>query len=223
MAVRSRPRPEAPRTRTTAVATAAAPRARRARPAASARRDPAPGAKLPLARPYPPMEARSVDRLPTGAQWQYEPKWDGFRCLAFRNGDVVQLQSKAGEPLERYFPELVDALRAVAAPRFVLDGEIVIPKGSFNDLQLRIHPAESRILKLAAATPAQLVVFDLLVDQKGELVAERALAHRRALLELFAERHLPGPRFALSPATCDPRIAQQWAEGAHGVLDGVIA
>jgi ATP-dependent DNA ligase len=112
---------------------------------------------LPLAPPFPPMEAKSVDEIPAGAEWQFEPKWDGFRCVAFRDGDEIHLQSKAGEPLARYFPEMVEALRAVGARKFVLDGELVVPHGaalSFDDLLMRIHPAESRVRKLSAATPA---------------------------------------------------------------------
>src|SRR5438309_2891759 len=100
--------------------------------------------------PYAPMEALSVETIPVGADWQYEPKWDGFRCLVFRDGDKVTLQSKAGKPLTRYFPEIVDAVRALAANRFVLDGEIVVPHGrafSFDDLLQRIHPAQSRVEK----------------------------------------------------------------------------
>src|SRR5438874_2441245 len=107
---------------------------------------------LPLKHSYPPMEAKSVAQLPSGEVWQYEPKWDGFRCLAFRDGDEVALQSKSGQPLARYFPELVDALLQLKAKQFVLDGEIVVPiKGrlSFDDLLMRIHPAASRIKKLA--------------------------------------------------------------------------
>src|SRR3989475_1172573 len=106
---------------------------------------------LPLKQPYLPMEAKSVEQLPAGDTWQYEPKWDGFRCLAFRDGDEVFLQSKAGQPLGRYFPEIVEAVRALKPQEFVLDGEIVVPVGkslSFDDLLQRIHPAESRIKKL---------------------------------------------------------------------------
>jgi ATP-dependent DNA ligase len=128
------------------------------------------------------MEALLVDEIPTGREWQYEPKWDGFRCLAFRDGDSVALQSKSGQPLARYFPELVEALRALAPERFVVDGEIVIPVGkalSFDDLLMRIHPAESRIKKLAAETPALYVVFDLLVDENGRSLAEEPLEKRR--------------------------------------------
>src|ERR1043166_7337037 len=118
---------------------------------------------LPLRQPFAPMEALSVDTIPVGEAWQYEPKWDGFRCLAFRDGDKVELQSKAGESLTRYFPELVDAVRAVAAKQFGIDGDIVVPEGrsiSFDALLLRIHPAESRVRKLATETPARMVVFD---------------------------------------------------------------
>src|SRR6476661_6831743 len=110
----------------------------------------------------PPMEARSVDEIPTGDEWQYEPKWDGFRCLAFRDGDDVALQSKAGQPLARYFPELVEAVKSLPAKKFVIDSEIAIPVGqklSFEDLQLRLHPAESRVRKLAAQTPAIMIAF----------------------------------------------------------------
>src|SRR5262245_22894793 len=127
---------------------------------------------LPLRMPHSPMEALSVDTIPTGPQWQYEPKWDGFRCLAFRDGKSVELQSKAGRPLTRYFPELVEALGTIKADRFVLDGEIVVPSNggfSFDALLQRIHPAASRVQRLAADTPALLIVFDLLVTAHGEL------------------------------------------------------
>ncbi|MES1195420.1 MAG: ATP-dependent DNA ligase, partial [Steroidobacter sp.] len=129
-----------------------------------------------------PMEARLVDELPVASGWQFEPKWDGFRCLAFRDGDTVELRSKSNQPLARYFPELVAALRALKAKHFVLDGEIAIQiKGelSFDDLLMRIHPAESRIRKLAAETPATYYCFDLLVDDRGHLLAEKMLRDRR--------------------------------------------
>src|SRR4030081_999482 len=115
--------------------------------------------------PLPPMEAPSVDEIPTGEGWEDEPKWDGFRCLVFRDGDKVELQSKSGQSLTRYFPELVEAVRTVKATTFVLDGEIVVPIGgtfSFDALLQRIHPAQSRVQKLAAETPALLIAFDLL-------------------------------------------------------------
>src|ERR1041385_6989938 len=115
--------------------------------------------------PLPPMEARSVDEIPTGDGWQYEPKWDGFRCLAFRDGDNVYLQSKNGQPLARYFPDVGDAIGKLPAHEFVLDGELVVPVSgalSFDELQLRLHPAASRVQKLAKAHPATYIVFNLL-------------------------------------------------------------
>src|SRR6478672_3715947 len=120
---------------------------------------------LPVEPPFPPMEARSVARLPAGDGWLYEPKWDGFRCLVFRHGTAIALQSKSGQPLDRYFPELVAAFLALPVKSFVLDGEIVIENGGldFDALLQRIHPAPSRIRKLAAETPASFHAFDLLV------------------------------------------------------------
>ena len=185
---------------------------------------------LPLSSPYPPMEAQLVDALPEGEGWQYEPKWDGFRCLAFRDGDDVQLQSKAGQPLARYFPELVALLKDVPAPRYVLDGEIVIPVGralSFDDLLQRIHPAESRIKKLAAETPATFVVFDLLVDEKGKDLTGLTLRERRGKLEAFASKHLApqATRLPVSPVTTDVEVARRWLSGVGkgGSTDGVMA
>jgi ATP-dependent DNA ligase len=173
------------------------------------------------------MEAKSVDAVPAGPEWQYEPKWDGFRCLAFRDGKAIALQSKAGEPLARYFPEVVAALGKVRAPRFVLDGELVIPHGrslSFEDLLMRIHPAESRIKKLAEATPALLIVFDLLVDEKGKSLVSMPLSERRKRLEAFFARFLAGQTgSALSPATTDRAVALRWFRSTRGALDGVIA
>jgi ATP-dependent DNA ligase len=115
------------------------------------------------------MEARSVDEIPAGDGWQYEPKWDGFRCLAFRDGEQIYLQSKNGQPLARYFPDVVDALKALPAKHFVLDGELVVPITgalSFDELQLRLHPAASRVQKLAKAHPATYIVFDLLAESE---------------------------------------------------------
>src|SRR4051812_36424566 len=141
--------------------------------------------------PFAPMEALSVDEVPIGPEWQYEPKWDGFRCLVFRDGDTVTLQSKSGKPLTRYFPDMAEAMLALKAKTFVLDGEIVVPEGkvfSFDALLQRIHPAASRIEKLAHETPALLIVFDLLADSDGPLVDE-LLPARRKRLEAFARRH----------------------------------
>jgi ATP-dependent DNA ligase len=182
--------------------------------------------KLSLPLDYTPMEAKSVDAIPTGDQWQYEPKWDGFRCLAFRDGAEVELRSKSGQPLTRYFPELVEALRSLPAKRFVLDGEIVVPVGkslSFDDLLMRIHPAESRVRKLAAETPASLIVFDLLVDEKGKALVGLALEERREKLEAFAAKNFAARgTVLLSPATPDESVARAWLKGRGG-LDGVIA
>src|SRR5437762_9763169 len=148
--------------------------------------------RLEVKLPLPPMEALSVDEIPTGDEWEYEPKWDGFRCIAFRDGDKIELQSKAGQPLARYFPDLVAALLQLKAKKFVLDGEIVIPiagRLSFDELLLRIHPAASRVKKLAAEHPATYVVFDLLADERGKSLLEKTLAERRPKLERFAERY----------------------------------
>jgi ATP-dependent DNA ligase len=175
---------------------------------------------------YAPMEAKSVDAIPTGEQWQYEPKWDGFRCLAFRDGADVELRSKSGQSLTRYFPELVESLKSLPAKRFVLDGEIVVPVGkalSFDALLMRIHPAESRVRKLAAGTPASLIVFDLLADDKGKALVGLPLVERREKLEAFAAKNFAARgTVLLSPATPDESVARAWLKGRGG-LDGVIA
>src|SRR6266576_1671465 len=181
---------------------------------------------LPIRPPLPPMEARSVDELPVGPEWQYEPKWDGFRCIAFRDGDKIYLQSKAGQPLARYFPDVVDSLKELAQQQFVLDGELVIPVGgalSFNELQLRLHPSASRVQKLARAHPALYIIFDLLAeDQRSHL--KQILGERRQLLERFASSNLRSAKNTrLSPATTDYRVASDWFRKAGGDLDGVIA
>jgi ATP-dependent DNA ligase len=178
-------------------------------------------------RPLPPMEALSVDEIPTGDQWQYEPKWDGFRCIAFRNGNKIELQSKSGQPLARYFPDLVAALLKLKAKRFVLDGEIVIPiagRLSFDDLLLRIHPAASRVKKLAAEHPATYIVFDLLADERGKSLLAKTLVERRPKLEQFAKRIFKGhEEIRLSPATKRLVQAKKWLGSAGGNLDGIIA
>ena len=181
---------------------------------------------LPLAPPFPPMEALAAPELPRGGDWQYEPKWDGFRCLAFRDGDEVELQSKSGQPLARYFPDVVAALAALAPKRFVLDGELVIPVDgdlSFNDLQLRLHPAASRVRMLAAQHPAVLIVFDLLVDDHGRLLTGKPLAERRRRLEEFFARYGESAALKLSPATADLNAARRWLRTMGGGLDGIIA
>ena len=183
---------------------------------------------LSLKPPLPPMEARSEDEIPSAAEgWQYEPKWDGFRCIAFRDDDEVFLQSKAGQPLARYFPDVVQALGALPAKKFVLDGELVIPVAgalSFDELQLRLHPAASRVQKLAAEHPAIFVVFDLLAGTNGKSLLRQPLAERRKKLEDFARNFLPGQKqIRLSPATEELRQAQKWFEEVGGNLDGIIA
>jgi ATP-dependent DNA ligase len=182
---------------------------------------------LPLRQPFLPMEAKSVDEIPTGEEWQYEPKWDGFRCLLFRDGDKVDLQSKSGQPLTRYFPDLVEAARALKPKRFVLDGEIVVPRNgvfSFDDLLQRIHPAASRVAKLAKETPAMLIVFDLLVDADTELLTGQPLKGRREKLEAFAKKYLKGQdRIRLSPATARLADARKWLKSVGATLDGIIA
>jgi ATP-dependent DNA ligase len=180
---------------------------------------------LPIDFDYPVMEANIASEIPQGDDWQYEPKWDGFRCLAFRDGDTVELRSKSNQPLARYFPELVAALRALRAKHFVLDGEIAIQiKGelSFDDLLMRIHPAESRIRKLSAETPATYYCFDLLVDERSHLIADRPLRDRRPALEKFAGHYFEGS-VQLSPATCDIAAARRWLRTGGGPLDGVVA
>lgn len=182
---------------------------------------------LPLSYDYAPMEAELAPELPAGSGWLYEPKWDGFRCLAFRNGDQVELRSKAGKPLGRYFPDVVEAIAGVKESQFVLDGEIVIAVDgalSFDDLLLRIHPAASRVQKLASASPAEFIAFDLLVDSKGKDLTGEALTKRRAALERFAAGGLrKETRIHLSPSTTELSAARKWLEDSAGGLDGVMA
>jgi ATP-dependent DNA ligase len=182
---------------------------------------------LPIEMPYLPMEAVSVPKIPEGSGWQYEPKWDGFRCLIFRDGTSVELQSKAAQPLGRYFPELIEQVLELSPNKFVLDGEIVVPvdgKLSFDDLLMRIHPAASRIKKLATETPASFIAFDLLVNERGTLLATKPLAERRPSLEKFAERYFErAPQMRLSPATAKLSVVKRWFANVGGGLDGVIA
>jgi ATP-dependent DNA ligase len=172
------------------------------------------------------MEARPVDAIPTGREWQYEPKWDGFRCLLTREAGTVAMHSKSGQDLTRYFPEVVAAALTLREKSFVLDGEIVVPidgRFSFDDLLQRIHPAASRVKKLAVQTPALFLAFDLLKKGKNEL-ADAPLAKRRAQLENFAARHFSGANlFRLSPASKKLKDAKGWLASAGGGSDGVIA
>ena len=181
---------------------------------------------LPITPPFLPMEADSVEEIPTGPEWQYEPKWDGFRCIVFRDGESVELQSKAGQPLARYFPELTEGIRDMKARRFVLDGEIIIAEGgqlAFDQLLQRIHPAASRVNRLAREHPSTLVSFDLLVDDHGTALVDIPLGGRRVRLERFAARYLRDGWVRLSPATADLDEARGWLTIMGGGLDGIIA
>jgi ATP-dependent DNA ligase len=173
------------------------------------------------------MEARSVDAIPRGAEWQYEPKWDGFRCVLSRRGHTVDLRSKSGEDLGRYFPELVNAALELKATACVLDGEIVVPQGktfSFDDLLQRIHPAASRVKKLSQETPALFIAFDLLATPANKKLAAQPLRQRRAALEAFAKAQFKSnPAFRLSHVTTSYATAQKWLKQSGGGFDGVIA
>jgi ATP-dependent DNA ligase len=167
--------------------------------------------------PFPPMEAQLVSELPVGKGWQYEPKWDGFRGVLENDGGELALWSRNGRPLLRYFPEL-GSLGEALPPHSALDGEIVIEQAGrleFDLLQMRLHPAESRIRKLAAEIPARFVCFDLLL-WKGEPVWQQPLAKRRKRLEKL--------RFEISPASGDPAVARTWLARLDAIgLDGVVA
>lgn len=173
------------------------------------------------------MEARTADALPEDrGAWQYEPKWDGFRCLAFKGDQAVDLRAKSGKPLGRYFPELRAMLHGLDAKDFVVDGEIVIEiegRASFDALQMRLHPAESRIRKLSVETPAQLVLFDMLVAAGGKSLLEKTLVDRRAALEDFVAKANTAS-LRLSPSTTNIATAKRWLQGAgHGSTDGIVA
>ena len=186
-----------------------------------------PSIRLPIKPPFPPAEAKSVDHIPEGENWLYEPKWDGFRCLVFRKNDQVLLQSKAGQPLGRYFPELVSAMAMLPYEQFILDSEIVIFHDdvlSFDDLLLRIHPAESRIRKLSAESPATLMCFDLLVDAAGQRLTDLTLGERRRRLEKFFHKLPQNSIVRLSPASPDRSQAGRWMQELASMgLDGIIA
>jgi ATP-dependent DNA ligase len=173
------------------------------------------------------MEAKLVSALPKGGEWQYEPKFDGFRCLAFKDDGNVDLRSKTGQPFNRYFPEVAAALEKLAAHRFVLDGELVVPEGdglSFDQLLMRIHPAKSRVEKLSREHPALFVVFDLLVDDNGKSLVELPLRDRRQALARFFDRYVDSESLLrLAPSTTEPDDADQWLHSLGTGLDGIIA
>jgi ATP-dependent DNA ligase len=174
------------------------------------------------------MEAKLVAELPSGEEWHYEPKFDGFRCLAFKDGREVDLRSKSGQPFNRYFPEVVAELEKLPADRFVLDGELVVPAGerlSFDELLMRIHPARSRVERLAREHPALMIVFDLLVDEEGAALVSQALSERRVALERFAERNVSEGEslVRLAPYTTARSAANEWLHSLGSGLDGIIA
>jgi ATP-dependent DNA ligase len=172
-----------------------------------------------------PMEARLVDALPAEDGWLYEPKWDGFRCLAWRDGRRIELKAKSGKSLARFFPEVVSNLERRRVARFLIDGELIIQQDgelSFDALQMRLHPSESRIKRLAAATPAVLVAFDCLVVGKKEF-SHRAFVERRAALEAFLDKDHEAPGLALTPFTRELAVAPRWLRGRHAALDGIVA
>jgi ATP-dependent DNA ligase len=179
---------------------------------------------LPLKAPLLPMLAKRVDAIPEDEGWLFEPKWDGFRALVFRDGDEIYVQSRDEKPLHRYFPELLDPLRAALPPRAVVDGEIVIAHDGVLDfelLQLRLHPAASRVAKLAQETPASMVLWDLLARDDQSL-CDKPFRERRVALERALEHAIPPVH--LTPITDDPRVATDWFRRFEGAgLDGVIA
>lgn len=172
-----------------------------------------------------PMEARLVDSLPREPGWQFEPKWDGFRCLAYRKGETADLRAKSGKPLGRYFPEVVRAVLSVPSDDFIADGELAIPVGetlAFDALQMRLHPAESRVRKLSEEAPAIFILFDILRGKAGDMIAA-PLEERRAAVEALFSEMPPNGLFRLSPYTRDRDEATAWLEHSGGALDGVIA
>jgi ATP-dependent DNA ligase len=175
--------------------------------------------------PIEPMEAGLVERIPEGPNWQYEPKWDGFRCLLFRERDGIFLQSKAGQPLARYFPEITRAAESLKPKCWILDGELAVPMGpsfSFDQLLQRIHPAASRVAKLAKETPAIYIAFDLLMTEKKEVLLTSPLLERRKHLEYFAKNFQHSKTFFLSPMTLDIERVRAWLKTTGDNLDGIV-
>jgi len=178
-----------------------------------------------MSAPLAPMEFRPAHDLPTG-DWQFEPKWDGFRCIVIRDGRTVTLTSKKGQSFARYFPEVVERCLQLRASRFALDGELLIrsQRATFDELLQRIHPAASRVAMLARTTPAVLMAFDLLVDDKGSDLTALPLETRRTRLVHFAKRFFGAtPGLKLSPATRSHDRAAKWLSQPRSSMDGVIA
>ena len=173
----------------------------------------------------PPMEAKSTAALPSGEGWQFEPKWDGFRCVAIKQKGGIELWAKSGKPLGRYFPEIVTLVESLPGQRVMLDGELIVPmdgRASFDALQNRLHPAASRVRRLSAETPAMLVVFDLLHLDEASLL-DLALSERRARLESYHQGINAALALRLSPVSADPARARHWLDDLSTELDGVIA
>src|ERR1700730_9266544 len=179
---------------------------------------------LPVSPPVSPMLSKAAKELPPAGSVLYEPKWDGFRCIVFRDGDEVELGSRNERPLTRYFPEVVDAVRRSLPERCVVDGEVVVagPDGlEFDTLSQRIHPADSRVQLLSVQTPASLVAFDLLALGDDDLRAVGFADRRAALVDALASAR---PPVHLTPATSDPAVATDWFTRFEGAgLDGVVA
>ncbi|MDQ4072569.1 MAG: ATP-dependent DNA ligase, partial [Actinomycetota bacterium] len=172
---------------------------------------------LPLKPPVKPQLARSAKDLPEGDGWRYEPKWDGFRTIVFRDGDDVHLQSRNGRPMNRYFPEVVEQVKALPLKKAVIDGEMIVVVDGIQEFDLlsqRIHPAASRVQRLAEETPAAFVAFDLLADGRQKLLALPYVG-RRELLEPLIE-----PPVELTPVTDDGEAARSWLTGRS---EGVVA
>lgn len=182
--------------------------------------------QLPIPTDLSPMEARLVEELPRDPGWQFEPKWDGFRCLAFRDGSEVELKAKSGKSLNRFFPDAVAMLGRLPVRRFVLDGELLIATGagfSFDALQMRLHPAASRVSKLAAEQPATYVAFDFLLTKTGRSLIDAPLEKRRTALEAFFAVTGESDALALTPYTRERKKADGWLRGTHTETDGVVA
>lgn len=179
--------------------------------------------RLPFPPPLEPMLARAAEAIPEGGSWRYEPKWDGFRAVVFRDADDVFVGSRRGQPLQRFFPEILDPLRTALPPRAVVDGEIIIatPRGlDFDALQMRLHPAASRVARLAGETPATVILFDVLAEADQDLRGWALVSRRELLLGAVT----PNPRIAVTPHTADIDEARDWFTRYEGAgLDGLIA
>ena len=173
-----------------------------------------------------PMEARLVDALPRDGGWQFEPKWDGFRCLAFRNGREVELKAKSGKSLNRFFPDTVRMIAELPETKLALDGELLIAlDNSFNfeALQMRLHPSEKRVSKLSVEQPATFVAFDCLISPSGRSLLKVPFEERRGALDALFARTGETDAFTITPYTRDLRKAERWLRGAQVQTDGVVA